>query len=256
MKRIFFLLATVALYSCNSPRQEAKEQSNEVEYSEDQFRRFTYFFQSDDENIDSLFQEVASNIEKQFADQVADAKLYQQDRDYFLVVDAAPVLNSESLFGQLSKDPSFTTFITKAGLNHSSALERIYKFEQKKVYASQEGQLKQDLGPYKRFVWTLLLEEDPELMAEYRRVHGIGMAWPEITNNMKTIGVKDMEIYLHESQAILVMDTKPGFDLEEVAPKWQQLPREQEWQAYVAKFQRTDPGSSIQEKWKTMNEID
>jgi len=48
------------------------------------------------------------------------------------------------------------------------------------------------------------------------------------------------------------MDTKPGFDLDEVSPIWQKLPREEEWQAYVAKFQRTDPDSSIQEKWKDM----
>ncbi|MEM9986443.1 MAG: hypothetical protein AAF804_15220 [Bacteroidota bacterium] len=52
------------------------------------------------------------------------------------------------------------------------------------------------------------------------------------------------------------MDTQEDFNLEEIGPRWQQLPREQEWQAYVAKFQRTDPGSSVLEKWQDMPELD
>ncbi|ARV16961.1 hypothetical protein BTO07_16205 [Polaribacter sp. SA4-12] len=123
------------------------------------------------------------------------------------------------------------------------------------MYPAKEGQLKSKLVEFKRFVWTLLLEEAPELMAEYRKAHSIGQAWPEITNNMKKVGVKDMEIYLHGNQAILIMDTKPDFDLEKVGPEWQKLPRENEWQEYVAKFQRTSPESSIQEKWLDMNKI-
>ena len=135
---------------------------------------------------------------------------------------------------------------------YQQPLERIYKLDQKKEYRADEGQLNTAIGPHKRFVWTLLLQEDPELMAEYKRVHRMGQSWPEITNNMKTMGIKDMEIYLYGTRAILIMDAKPNFDMAVDGPKWQKLPRETEWQEYVAKFQRTDAGSGIQEKWLDM----
>ncbi|WP_109830995.1 L-rhamnose mutarotase [Reichenbachiella versicolor] len=226
------------------------------------FHRFTYFFQSDSTEVKSFFtSEKWKNSRETKTDGVWSLKAYNIENDYFLIIDASSDLNSQQLFAVLEKNAQFGSVqkqLKASGLEvlkHDQALERIYEFNQKHVHSSKEGQLKTDVGDHKRFVWTLLLEQEPELMAEYKRVHSIGMAWPEITNNMKTIGVKDMEIYLYESQAILIMDTIPNFDLEEVGPRWQAMPRESEWQEFVAKFQRTDPNSSIQEKWKTMNEV-
>ncbi|WP_185154302.1 L-rhamnose mutarotase [Fulvivirga sp. M361] len=189
---------------------------------------------------------------------IHEINVYQKESDYFLVFDVDISFNSKKLMGMLKGSEGFLSFensLSALGVvfpKHDQALERIYKLDQKVSYKPVEGQLKTTVKPYKRFVWTLLLEEDPELIAEYKKVHGIGQAWPEITANMKSVGVKDMEIYIHKEQVVLIMDTKPGFNLEEVGPKWQKLPREEEWQAYVAKFQRTDPESSIQEKWKDM----
>ncbi|MDN5213196.1 L-rhamnose mutarotase [Fulvivirgaceae bacterium BMA12] len=266
MKNLLYLLVAFSLITaCNQQKKGEQKSGASTEkttsYADDQYRRFTYFFQTEEQRIKDFFQstEWKQVREKINSKEILDLKVYNKDSDYFLVIDAVPELNSYSLFDLLAKEPVFSALVEILESNehqfpaHDKALERIYKLEQRVAYSPVDGQLKTKAGNYKRFVWTLLLEEDPELMAEYRKVHGIGMAWPEITNNMKTIGVKDMEIYLYESQAILIMDTKPDFDLEEVGPKWQQLPREQEWQEYVGKFQRTDPESSIQEKWKTMN---
>ncbi len=266
MKNLSYLLVALSVITACKQQQKGEQKSaapteKETTYNDDQYRRFTYFFQREDKRIKDFFQsgrwqQVREKINSK---EIFDLKVYNMDSDYFLVIDADPILNSHSLFNVLSEEPVFIALVEVLEskghefLAHDKALERIYKLEQKVAYSPPEGQLKTKIGTYKRFVWTLLLEEDPALMAEYRKVHGIGMAWPEITDNMKTIGVKDMEIYLYGSQAILIMDTKPGFDLDEVGPKWQQLPREQEWQEFVGKFQRTDPESSIQEKWKTMN---
>lgn len=213
-----------------------------MEYSENQFRRFTFFLETDSEETIQTF--LKSGVATLQTVGILNFEGYNKENQYFLVVDTLPEMN----YADVKK--MFT--IPQA---QNEPLERIYEFEQTEVYDAKEGQLKARLSASKRFVWTLLLEEAPELMAEYKRVHSIGQAWPEITQNMKQVGVKDMEIYLHGTQAILIMDTKPDFDLEKIGPVWQSLPRENEWQEYVAKFQRTSPESSIQEKWMDMEKI-
>ncbi|SDX69376.1 L-rhamnose mutarotase [Lutibacter oricola] len=225
-----------------------------------QFRRFTYLITSENNSFSEVLEQLNSEEIQQKLKEVGilSFEVYKKENDFFLLIDTVPTLHSLSMNSALksiNSDIDFQHVFQKENLSFSfenSPLERIYKFEQKKVYNSKEGQLKTDIGAKKRFVWTLLLEENPELMAEYKRVHSMGQAWPEITNNMKQVGVKDMEIYLSGTQAILIMDTIPDFNLEEIGPKWQKLPREEEWQTYVAKFQRTNPNSSIQEKWQDM----
>ena len=264
-KSCYFLVTFALLIACGQSKdqQSASSALKGTKYDANHFRRFTYFFQSESAEIRDFFRSEAWKQAYKHIDpdQIFDLKIYNKEQDYFLLIDAEPAFNSASLFKALEAESVFQALRSNLETNdsqlpsHDKALERIYKLDQKVVYLPTEGQLKTRIRDHKRFVWTLLLEEDPELMAEYKRIHGIGMAWPEITNNMKSIGVKDMEIYLHETQAILIMDTKPDFDLKETGPKWQQLPREQEWQEYVAKFQRTDPESSIQEKWQDMQDL-
>ena len=216
-----------------------------------QYRRFTYFFFSNNSNIPKVI--TSENFDKlKNINGIEDLNVYQKKNEYFIIIDADVSINSKKLLNLLQKNEEFT-LIKNILPKHENALERIYKLDQKESYSPSEGQLKTSVQPYKRFVWTLLLE--PNLIDEYKRVHSIGMAWPEITANMKSIGVKDMEIYLYQEKVMLIMDTIPDFDLEAIGPKWQKLPREKEWQDYVAIFQRTDPNSSIQEKWQDMKLI-
>lgn len=216
-----------------------------------QFRRFTFYSSFDDEKFSELF---TSDVLLQLKsiDKIQEFNVYQKDKDYFFVIDVDETLDSKKVFDLLAKTDVFKN-IKSDFPNSEEALERIYKLDQKAIYKSTEGQLKTVIAPYKRFVWTLLLE--PNLIDEYKRIHSIGMAWPEITANMKSVGVKDMEIYIHKEQVMLIMDTIPDFDLDKVGPKWQKLPREEEWQKYVSKFQKTDPENSIQEKWQDMKLI-
>jgi len=224
-----------------------------MEYLKNQYRRFTFFWEMDHkEPIEPFFK---SNVTTLNDSGILSLEEYYKENQNFFVVDALPNVNythiRKVLDNLLSSKESRTDKNQNSPLE-TGPLERIYELEQKKIYHAQEGQLKTKTETHKRFVWTLLLEEKTELMEEYRRVHSIGQAWPQITKNMKQVGVKDMEIYLHANQAILIMDTKPNFDLEKVAPVWQSLPRENEWQAYVAKFQKVDPLSKTTEKWQTM----
>ncbi|WP_111708977.1 L-rhamnose mutarotase [Lutibacter citreus] len=213
-----------------------------MKYLVNQFRRFTFFV--DTNSKDTIHPFLTNDAVTLGTLGILNLEGYQKENQYFFIVDVLPNIN----FFDIKK-------MFRIGQVQLEPLERIYEFKQKEVYAKKEGQLKIMLSENKRFVWTLLLKEDPELITEYKKIHSIGFAWPEITANMKQVGVKDMEIYLNNNQAFLIMDTKLDFNLEKVGPLWQKLPRENEWQEYVAKFQRTNAESSIQEKWLDMEKI-
>lgn len=227
------------------------------------FRRFTYLVSIAHADFPKKIKGLKSESMRSQLKKagIGSVEAYVNEKACFLLFDVSHHMDSEALGKAMASAcceidlPALLQQEMKGFSFESSPLERIYELEQKEIFSPREGQLKTDCGKRKRFVRTLLLQEDESSMAEYKRIHGIGQAWPEITANMKTVGVKDMEIYLSGSQAVMIMDTVPHFNLDEVGPLWQKLPREEEWQAYVAKFQRTSPDASIQEKWKDMTAI-
>ncbi|MEN8157269.1 MAG: L-rhamnose mutarotase [Bacteroidota bacterium] len=108
---------------------------------------------------------------------------------------------------------------------------------------------------YKRYCKTLVLEEDAELIAEYRKVHAPGKVWPEITEGMLEAGILDMEIYITGNRLFMIMDTVPDFDHERAMELLASKPRQSEWEAYVSRFQRTSAEASADEKWQLVERI-
>ena len=108
---------------------------------------------------------------------------------------------------------------------------------------------------FKRYCKTLQLEDDPRLMRVYRELHAMGAGWPEISAGMKEVGIIDMEIYIHGATLFMIMDTVADFDHDTAMEKLAGLPRQAEWEACVAKYQKTDPASSAKEKWTLMERI-
>jgi len=108
---------------------------------------------------------------------------------------------------------------------------------------------------YKRYCKALKLEENPELIKEYKKVHAPEAAWPEITQGMREVGILDMEIYILGNQLFMIMDTVPDFDHEKAMKKLAQKPRQAEWEAYVSRFQKTSADASADEKWHLMERI-
>ena len=102
---------------------------------------------------------------------------------------------------------------------------------------------------------TLELEDNIELLNTYKEIHKPHKVWPQIIENMNTIGIKDMELYLYNNTAFLIMDTPSNYNEQKDGEKWAHLPKEKEWQEYVAKFQKVDSKSKAIEKWKTMTLI-
>lgn len=108
---------------------------------------------------------------------------------------------------------------------------------------------------YKRYCKALTLENDPQLIEEYKKVHAPGAAWPEITQGMREVGIVDMEIYLLGTQLFMIMDTTSDFDHDSAMKELAGKPRQEEWEAYVSRFQKTSADASADEKWQLMERI-
>lgn len=108
---------------------------------------------------------------------------------------------------------------------------------------------------YKRYCKALQLEDDQELIEAYKKVHAPGCVWPEITQGMREVGILDMEIYLLGTQLFMIMDTVSDFDHDAAMKKLAEKPRQEEWEAYVAGFQKTSAEASAGEKWQLMERI-
>lgn len=106
---------------------------------------------------------------------------------------------------------------------------------------------------YKRYCKTLKLEDDPQLIEEYKRVHMPDNTWPEITRGMIDVGILDMEIYIYGSRLFMIMDTIPEFEHERDMAILATKPRQSEWEAFVSRFQRTSAEASADEKWQLMD---
>ncbi len=114
---------------------------------------------------------------------------------------------------------------------------------------------KRDYTSYKRYCKTLTLEDDPNLIEDYKKVHAPGACWPEITQGMIDVGILDMEIYIMENRLFMIMDTQPEFDHDLAMAELATKPRQSEWEAYVSRFQKTSSEATADEKWQVMERI-
>ena len=114
---------------------------------------------------------------------------------------------------------------------------------------------KRDYTSYKRYCKTLRLENDPQLIEEYRNVHAKENIWPEITQGMIEVGILDMEIYIMGTQLFMIMDTLPEFDHDRDMAALASMPRQTEWEAMVSRFQKTSAEATADEKWQLMERI-
>lgn len=109
--------------------------------------------------------------------------------------------------------------------------------------------------PVKRYCQTLNLKNNPVLIAEYRRIHSKAEAWPEIRKGIRSVGILEMEIYLVGTTLFMIVETPMDFDWKTAMEKLAHLPRQKEWEDYVARFQECELGSTSSEKWKLMERI-
>ncbi len=107
----------------------------------------------------------------------------------------------------------------------------------------------------KRYCQSLELRDNPELIAEYRKRHSSEHVWPEIIAGIRSVGILEMEIYLLGTRLFMIVETPVDFDWGEAMTKLSTLPRQQEWEDYMAIFQLVQAGATSAEKWQPMERI-
>lgn len=104
-----------------------------------------------------------------------------------------------------------------------------------------------------RHCLTLDLQDDPKLIAEYRRYHED--VWPEILESIRASGIESMEIYLLGTRMFMIMETSDGFSFERKTQLDAASPFVQKWEELMWNFQKALPDSKPGEKWLPMERI-
>lgn len=105
----------------------------------------------------------------------------------------------------------------------------------------------------KRYCQTLELRDDPKLIDAYVKEHA--NVWPEIQAGIREVGILDMQIYALGNRMFMIMDVVDDFDWIKDNARLATLPRQAEWEAYMAKFQGCDPSLPSTGKWNMMTKI-
>ena len=110
-------------------------------------------------------------------------------------------------------------------------------------------------GATKRYCQTLDLKDNPDLIAAYRKLRSQDGIRPEILEGIKKAGVLEMEIYLLGTRLFMIVELPAEADWDEVMHRMANYPRQAEWEALTAKYQKADSNASSTEKWKLMERI-
>lgn len=110
-------------------------------------------------------------------------------------------------------------------------------------------------GKTKRYVQTLDLRNDPDMIREYRKWHSAEHHWKEIREGIKAVGILEMEIYILGTRVVMIVDTPEDFDWQVAMNRLATLPRQAEWEAFVARLQGCRADARSDEKWQMMERM-
>lgn len=114
---------------------------------------------------------------------------------------------------------------------------------------------KEYVMPTKRFVQTMQLKDDSELIRKYREAHDKEHFWHEIEEGIKQVGILEMEIYISGNTLVMIVDAPLDFNWNEAMARLATLPRQEEWEHHVATFQDCDAGATSDQKWQMMERM-
>ena len=110
-------------------------------------------------------------------------------------------------------------------------------------------------GKVKRYVQFLEITDDPELMAQYRYWHSEEHHWREIREGIRAVGILEMELYMLGNRLVMIVDAPADFNWQEAMTRLSTLPRQAEWEAFVARFQGCSADARSDEKWQMAERI-
>ena len=101
-----------------------------------------------------------------------------------------------------------------------------------------------------RRCFALDLNNDPELIAEYERLHEPGQVWPAVTQHIRASGVEVLEIWRTGDRLFMIAEVAEDY------PRPVDPPVEVErWEELMWRFQRPLPHAGEGEKWVPMQRI-
>ena len=110
-------------------------------------------------------------------------------------------------------------------------------------------------GPVKRYCQTMDLCDNAELIRKYKEAHDRDHFWDEIKQGIRSVGILEMEIYILGTRLFMIVETPLDFDWDSAMARLATLPRQEEWEAYVAQFQQCNENATSDEKWRMMDRI-
>jgi L-rhamnose mutarotase len=110
-------------------------------------------------------------------------------------------------------------------------------------------------GPVKRYCQTMDLRDNAELIRKYKEAHDRDHFWDEIKQGIRSVGILEMEIYILGTRLFMIVETPLDFDWDSAMARLATLPRQEEWEAYVAQFQQCNENATSDEKWRMMDRI-
>ena len=110
-------------------------------------------------------------------------------------------------------------------------------------------------GPVKRYCQTMDLRDNAELIRKYKEAHDRDHFWDEIKQGIRSVGILEMEIYILGTRLFMIVETPLDFDWDSAMAHLATLPRQEEWEAYVAQFQQCNENATSDEKWRMMERM-
>ena len=107
----------------------------------------------------------------------------------------------------------------------------------------------------KRYVQTMDLKPDSDLIEAYKERHSEGSVWKEILAGIREVGILEMEIYILGTRLVMIVEAPVDFDWDAAMSRLATLPRQQEWEAYMSEFQQCGKDETSDEKWKMMERM-
>jgi L-rhamnose mutarotase len=105
----------------------------------------------------------------------------------------------------------------------------------------------------KRYCQFLKLnKETPD---EYKYWHNSKNIWKEIPQGIRHAGILDMEIYVIDDLAFMIVETPPDFNWDEAFGRLATSERQAEWEDFVSKYQVVEKGQTSDRKWKLIERI-
>lgn len=107
----------------------------------------------------------------------------------------------------------------------------------------------------KTYCLTLDLYDDPRLIEEYKWYHEDQNVWPEVTESIRSQRILSQEIYLLGTRLVMVLQTADEFSLEAKAAADANMPKLQEWEQLMWKYQKPLAQARPGQKWVPMEKI-